>query len=120
MTWLYQWLDSYLARSPQHAMRLLREPGTIPSLMQAAVESAAIRSDVDQDIGFPLVAGSSLDLSGEVACQNFPCLKKQVDELSDRLGHADEVVCHGTLFVIAVAGDVDVWGGDVLDEATPP
>src|SRR5215211_4712559 len=80
--------------------------------MQAAVESAAIRSDVDQDIGFPLVAGSSLDLSGEVACQNFPCLKKQVDELSGRLGHADEVIRHGTLFVIAVAGDVDVRGGD--------
>jgi hypothetical protein len=25
--WLYQWLDSYLVRSPQQAMRLLREPG---------------------------------------------------------------------------------------------
>lgn len=94
--WLYQWLDSYLIKSPQQAMRLLREPGTIPSLMQAAVEAAAIRSDVDRDIGFPLVAGSSLDLSGEVACQNFPCLKRQVDELFRSAWHYfDRIVITG-------------------------
>jgi hypothetical protein len=94
--WLYQWLDSYLIKSPRQAMRLLHEPATIPSLMQAAVEAAATRSDIDQDIGFPLVAGSSLDLSGGVTCPNFPCLKEQVDELFRSAWHYfDRVVITG-------------------------
>jgi hypothetical protein len=104
--WLYQWLDSYLIKSPQQAMRLLRDPRTIPSLMQAAVEAAAVPSDVDQDIGFPIVAGSSLDLSGEVACQDFPCLKKQVDELFRSAWHYfDRIVIAG----LSPRYIVDLW-----------
>jgi len=59
--WLYQWLDSYLIRSPEQAMRLLREPGPRAGLMEAAAEAATTLPDVDKDIGYPLVAGSGLD-----------------------------------------------------------
>lgn len=94
--WLYRWLDSYLVRSPEQAMRLLREPGARAALMEEAAEAATTRPDVDKDIGFPLVAGSGLDLSGKLNCQNFPCLKEQVDEIFRSAWHYfDRIVIAG-------------------------
>jgi hypothetical protein len=95
--WLYQWLDSYLVRSPQQAMKLLHEPGTIPSLMQAAIESAAIRSDVDQDIGFPLSPAPVLTSQVKWLARISPTLRSR--STSFQIGLADCTACSLTLCI---------------------
>jgi hypothetical protein len=97
--WLYQWLDSYLVRSPQQGIELLNERGPFQELKKVAHEAAEARIIVDADenaIGQAIVAGSALDLSGQLTCMHDQCIRRQVDELFGSVWHYfDRIVVVG-------------------------
>lgn len=94
--WLYQWLDSYLVKTPEQALRLLKQPSAREVLRQTAAEAADDSRTIDLGAGQSIIAGAGLDLSGLLDCVHWECIKKQVDSLFNSVWHYfDNVVVVG-------------------------
>jgi hypothetical protein len=94
--WLYQWLDSYLVKSPREARKLLQQRTSLKTLRDTIAEAANGRLTVDQDSGPVIVAGSGLDLSGQLDCTHHECLIRQVNTLLRSVWHYfDRIVIVG-------------------------
>jgi hypothetical protein len=94
--WLYQWLDSYLVKSPREARKLLQQKSSLKTLRDTIAEAADKRIAVDQDRRPVIVAGSGLDLSGQLDCTHHECLMRQVNTLLRSVWHYfDRIVIVG-------------------------
>jgi hypothetical protein len=80
-SWLLQWLDSYLIKSPAQAKRVLQQDGALETLREAAAEAPHTLPSIDNADRYSIVAGANLDLSGRGSCIHPECLKKEVDRL---------------------------------------
>jgi hypothetical protein len=94
--WLLQWLDSYAVTSPRQADELLHKPQAL-SILREEVE--AIRDHapmINDQRDRSIVAGSEIDLSGELSCSNWKCIKRQVDTLFSSVWHYfDRIIVAG-------------------------
>jgi hypothetical protein len=86
-SWLYEWLDSYLIATPQQAQKVLQQKAGRESLREAAAEVTYRLPTIDANDRESIVAGARLDLSGQLLCTHWECLKKQVDELFASIWH---------------------------------
>jgi hypothetical protein len=85
--WLLQWLDSYAVTSPRQADELLRKPHAL-SVLREEVEAMRYHAPMIADqTGHSIVAGSEIDLSGELSCTNWECIRRQVDTLFSSVWH---------------------------------
>jgi hypothetical protein len=85
--WLARWLDEHGIRNKQSARRFLKDPRHIEDLRDTA---SAIPWDVeplaDRDKS-TIVAGRTIDLSGELGCFSPKCMQGDVDTLFSRAWH---------------------------------
>ena len=85
--WLLQWLDSYAVTSPRQADELLNKPQAL-SILREEVEAIQYHAPMINDQrDHSIVAGSEIDLSGELSCSNWECIKRQVDTLFSSMWH---------------------------------
>jgi hypothetical protein len=94
--WLLQWLDSYAVTSPRQADELLNRPHAL-SILREEVEAIRYHAPMINDQrGHSIVAGSEIDLSGELSCSNWECIKRQVDTLFSSVWHYfDRIIVAG-------------------------
>jgi hypothetical protein len=102
--WLLQWLDSYAVTSPRQADELLKKPHALSSLREEVeaiwreeVEATRYYAPMTVDqTGHSIVAGSEIDLSGELGCSNWKCMIRQVDKLFSSVWHYfDRIIVAG-------------------------
>jgi hypothetical protein len=87
--WLYQWMDSYLVRSPQRAASLLTKAEPLEALREIAYEASQAENSTAGTTGIAantIIAGGDLDFSSR-ACRSWSCRKKQVDRLFSHVWH---------------------------------
>jgi hypothetical protein len=82
-----QWLDSYAVTSPRQADELLKKPQAL-SVLREEIEDIRYHAPmIDDQAGNSIVAGSEIDLSGQLSCSNWECIKRQVDTLFNSVWH---------------------------------
>ena len=93
--WLTNWIDTNGIRSTPQARLAIRTKSGRRSLTELATASEQF-DQLRPTGGHQLIAGHTMDLSGQFQCSEAECLKKQVDELLGRAWHYfDEVVVTG-------------------------
>ena len=94
--WLYEWMDRNDVKDLPGAVRALASSSGAISLQQLAAQ-AERSHESPAPSGYSLLAGSAIDLSGQLDCYHPDCLKKKVDELITRIWHYfDKVVLSDT------------------------
>jgi hypothetical protein len=90
--WLARWLDDHDIRDQRDAKRFLKDQKHIDDLL-ATVSS--IRPNIDPingADGTTIVAGKTIDLSGDLGCHHPDCLQKDVDKLFRRAWHYFDLI----------------------------
>lgn len=90
--WLIKWLDENEIKNERDLERSLSGNNCWRNLASTA---AGIEHTVPEpltDGSVPIVAGSSIDLSGELSCAHFDCMRSDVDNLFNRMWHYFDVV----------------------------
>lgn len=93
--WLYDWIDTLEIKHFSQAESLLQDAGLRKDLRNRISEvpfrPAKLSSDVPS-----IVAGRAIDLSGELDCFGWGCMKKQFDKLFSHVWHYfDQIVIVG-------------------------
>lgn len=92
--WLAQWLDDQGIENEGDLERRLSAPNALKSIEEHALRFLAPTTPLTGQA--PIVAGSTLDLSGHMSCNHPDCLKLQVERLFGRVWHYfDEIVVTG-------------------------
>lgn len=93
--WLYKWIDEKGIKSEKEASRLARRRRTFAELEQLAGEIPYETLPVDY-AGNYVLAGTGMDLSGDLDCHGWECQRKQVDRIFARTWHYfDKIVACG-------------------------
>jgi hypothetical protein len=82
--WLYDWIDTFEITDLSQARNLLKDAGLRKDLQKRAAEVPFTIEEIPQDDGPSIVAGQAIDLSGQLDCLHWDCLRKQVDKLFSR------------------------------------
>ena len=94
--WLYDWIDTFEVKDRNQATRLLNDPGIVRGLRKRAMDVPFTTDLVAPSDAPTIVAGQAIDLSGQLDCLHWDCLKKQVDNLFSHVWHYfDRIVVVG-------------------------
>ena len=94
--WLYDWIDTLGITDWRQAETLIKEGGLRRDLQKRAADVPYTVEEISLGDIPTIVAGQAVDLSGELDCLHWDCLKKQVDSLFSRIWHYfDRVVVVG-------------------------
>jgi len=94
--WLYDWIDEYGITRESQAEALLRETRPRFSLRDHAEHALTIENRLVDIDGPTIVAGRPIDVSGQLDCANWECIKKQIDTLFGHVLHYfDRIVVAG-------------------------
>ncbi|GGQ39109.1 hypothetical protein BKA00_003166 [Actinomadura coerulea] len=93
--WLYHWMDEQGVKKERDIARIIADDRTFEDLGSiAAGMSYAIEPIKDEDNY--VVAGTGIDLSGELGCYAWECIKRQIDDVFSRSWHYfDKIVVRG-------------------------
>jgi len=112
--WLYKWLDHFDVRSERTAKRRLREQRAAATLRRLARETPYTTEPLATHAVPSITAGCGIDLTGNLDCLHWDCLKARVDDLLTHVClYFDRVVVVGpSAFVLSEAykssrGDTD-------------
>jgi hypothetical protein len=83
--WLYQWIDEYAIRTVGDCAKVARKKAAIDRLHELSAEAASI--PIECIPRHSVVAGSRIDLSGELDCGDYDCVIPQIDYVFGRVWH---------------------------------
>jgi hypothetical protein len=94
--WLYEWLDVFDVRNINDAKKLLEETNGRLALRERLAQVPFTTEPLPASNKVTVVAGRAIDLSGELDCFAWECLKKQVDTLFSHVWHYfDQIIVAG-------------------------
>jgi len=94
--WLHDWIDTFEVKELSQAENLLKEAGLRKDLKKRASEVPFTIEEISSSDAPTIVAGRAIDLSGELDCFAWECMKKQVDKLFNHVWHYfDRIVVVG-------------------------
>jgi hypothetical protein len=94
--WLYDWIDTFEIKELSQAENLLKDAGLRKDLQKRAAEVPFTTEEISPSDTPTIVAGRAIDLSGELDCFAWECMKKQVDKLFSHVWHYfDRIVVVG-------------------------
>jgi hypothetical protein len=94
--WLYDWIDTLEVKELNHAESLLKDAGLRKDLRKRATEIPFTTEEIQPSDNPTIVAGQAIDLSGQLDCLHWDCLKKQIDNLFSHVWHYfDRIVVVG-------------------------
>lgn len=94
--WLYDWIDTFEVKDVNQAQSLLEDPGLRKDLRKRAAQVTFSTEEIPANDAPTIVAGRAIDLSGELDCFAWECMKKQVDRLFSHVWHYfDRIVIVG-------------------------
>jgi hypothetical protein len=94
--WLARWTDENGIRSIKDARRALKSKLTVDALRERLSAISWTVEPLQEDALNSIVAGRTIDLSGELACYHPSCLCKDIDYLFTRAWHYfDNIVVVG-------------------------
>jgi hypothetical protein len=94
--WLYEWLDIHEVHSLTDAKKLLRNLAPRKELRERVSQVGSDLEEIPISDAPTIVAGRAIDLSGELDCFHWDCVKKQVDKLFSHVWHYfDRIVIVG-------------------------
>ena len=100
--WLASWIDESGIRSLKDARKVLRSKPEVDALREKLSAILWTVEDLQEDSSKAIVAGRTIDLSGQLACYEPGCLRKDVDYLFSRAWHYfDNIVVTGLTPTIA-------------------
>jgi hypothetical protein len=100
--WLAHWIDENGIRSTTDARRLLQNRAARDALREDISAIPWTVEPLQDDASKAMLAGRTIDLSGELACYDPECLRKDVDYLFSRAWHYfDTIVVVGLAPVVA-------------------
>lgn len=113
--WLYDWIDTFEIKKADQAKQLLKDPGLRKDLRKRASEVEFTTEPIAKSDAPTIVAGRAIDLSGDLDCYGWHCMKQQVDKLFSNVWHYfDRIVIVGPS-----AHDFStLWGFDEKDDAS--
>lgn len=111
--WLYDWIDTFEIKKIEQAEGLLKNPGLRKELRKRASEIEFTTERIPKSDAPTIVAGRAIDLSGDLDCYGWECMKQQVDKLFSNVWHYfDRIVVVGPS-----AHDFStLWGLDEKDD----
>jgi hypothetical protein len=94
--WLYDWIDTLEIKNAEQAESLLKNAGIRKELRNRASEVEYTTEPISKSGAPTIVAGRAIDLSGDLDCYGWECMKKQVDKLFSNVWHYfDRIVVVG-------------------------
>lgn len=94
--WLYDWIDTFEITDFSQAEKLIKNAGLRKDLQKRAADVPFTVDKISLRDAPNIVAGQAIDLSAELDCFHWDCLKQQVDNLFNRVWHYfDRVVVVG-------------------------
>lgn len=94
--WLYDWIDTFEIKEVSQAKNLLKDKGLRKDLQKRAADVPFTTEGISKSDAPTIVAGRAIDLSGELDCYGWRCMKKQVDKLFNHVWHYfDRIVIVG-------------------------
>src|SRR6266516_2514703 len=94
--WLYDWIDTFEIRESGHAEKFIKDAGLRKDLQKRAAEVPFTVEAIQPSDAPTIVAGQAIDLSGQLDCLHWDCVKKQVDKLFSNVWHYfDRIVVVG-------------------------
>lgn len=94
--WLYDWIDTFEITDFRHAEELIKNSGLRRDLQKRAADVPFTVESISLGDAPTVVAGQAIDLSGQLDCFHWDCVKQQVDNLFSRVWHYfDRVVVVG-------------------------
>jgi hypothetical protein len=90
--WLASWLDENGIRSQRDARRFLKDPKHIEDFLATTSAIHPGAEALDGTDVTTIVAGTTIDLSGELGCYHHECLQKDVDRLFSRAWHYFDII----------------------------
>lgn len=104
--WLFDWIDAHGLRKSRQVETLLRDGRARADLARRATDSYSDREGIIETRGATVIAGRPLDLSGQLDCIQWECIKKQLDNLFTHVLHYfDHIVVAGINVGLAQACD---------------
>lgn len=85
--WLYDWIDTFEVKELNQAESLLKDAGLRKDLQKRAADVPFTTEEIQPSDAPSIVAGQAIDLSGQLDCLHWDCLKKQVDKLFSHVWH---------------------------------
>lgn len=94
--WLYDWIDAHGVKNASQAAKLLHTARPRLDLRDRAEHRLTINEPLRSIDGPTIVAGRPIDVSGQLDCINWLCIKKQMDTLFGHVLHYfDRIVVAG-------------------------
>lgn len=94
--WLYDWIDTLEITDFRQAEKLIKNAGLRRDLQKRAADVSFTVDKLSVRDAPTIVAGQAIDLSAQLDCFHWDCLKQQVDKLFNRVWHYfDRVVVVG-------------------------
>lgn len=87
-----RWLDEHGIRDKRNAARFLKNPKRIDELVATLLLTRPNDDPIDGTDGTTIVAGKTIDLSGDLGCHHPDCLQKDVDKLFGRAWHYFDLI----------------------------
>ena len=113
--WLASWLDEHGIRNVHGARRFLKEPKHVKDLRTAASGAPTTLEPLDGAEQTTLVAGKTIDLSGDLSCCHPECLEKAVDRLFARAWYYFDIIVVEGLTPASILSMIDERGDDFPD-----
>lgn len=94
--WLYDWIDAHGIKTASQADKLLHSARPRLDLRGRAEHRLTINEPLGSIDGPTIVAGRPIDISGQLDCIHWLCIKKQIDTLFGHVLHYfDRIVVAG-------------------------
>lgn len=90
--WLARWLDEHDIRGVRAAGRILKDKKHIEDLCASLSTAPTMATSLEEADETTIVAGRTIDLSGEMGCYDPKCLENDVDRLFSRVWHYFDII----------------------------
>jgi hypothetical protein len=85
--WLFDWIDAHGIKKSRQLEILLRDAGARADLVRRATNPYSDGAETLGTQDATIIAGRPLDLSGQLDCMHWLCIKKQLDNLFTHVLH---------------------------------
>jgi hypothetical protein len=111
--WLYDWIDTLEIKKAEEAESLLKNSGLRKELRKRASEVEFTTEPIPKSDAPTIVAGRAIDLSGDLDCYGWECMKQQIDKLFSNVWHYfDRIVIVGP----SAYDFSNLWGFDEKED----
>lgn len=90
--WLAHWLDEHDIRNLRAARQFLKDKKHIEDLCTSVSTAPTVATPLKEAEETTIVAGRTIDLSGELGCYHPECLQGDVDRLFSRVWHYFDII----------------------------